>query len=149
MACEATTGWANIVTWGLIVLGWFIVHRATLSREHRKEKRDSVSCIIEEIKAVEKLAVEFHTSDKFDSQASESLIWQVSRVTRTLQRPPLQALEIPLGLMVRFRKGLTLQNTDASSFVSQTYHCNIIKGIRDVTDEILETIEVARDRCFT
>lgn len=146
MACEATTGWANTVTWGMVLVGWFVVHCATLSRERRKEKRDAVSRIIEEIKTVEDLAVTFHTSEKFDSQTSDLLIWRVNRVIRTLQRLPLQALDIPLGLMVRFRKGLTLLNTDVSTFAPQTYHGDIIKGIRTVTDEMLETIEAARDK---
>ena len=150
MACEGTAiGWANAVTWGMVLVGWISVHRATLSRERRKEKREAVTRIIEEIKAVEDLAIRFHTSEKFDSQISDALIWRVNRVTRTLQRPPLQILDIPLGLMVRFRKGLTLLNTDASTFVTQTYHGEIIKGVRAIADELLETIEAARDRNFT
>lgn len=148
MACEATTGWANTVTWGMVLVGWFVVHYATLSRERRKEKRDTCSRIIDEIKTIENLAVTFHTSEKFDSQTSDLLIWRVNRVIRTLQRLPLQTLDIPLGLLIRFRKGLTLQNTDASTFAPQTYHGEIIKSIRTVTDELLETIEAARDRNF-
>lgn len=148
MTCEATINWANTVTWIVVLVGWIAVHCATLSRERRKEKRDAVSCIIEEIRAVEVLAVTFHTSDKFDSLSSDLLIWRTNRVNRALQRPPLQTLDIPLSLMVRFRKRFTLLNTDTSTFVRQTYHSEIIKDIRSVTDEIIESIEAARDKYF-
>lgn len=149
MASEATTiGWANTITWGIVLIGWITVHCSTLSRERRKEKRDSVSRIIEEIKAIEILAVTFHTSDNFDPQSSDSLIWRISRVTRSLQRPPLKSLNIDLSLMVRFRREFTLQNTDASTFAPQAYNSGIIKGIRAITDKIIETIEAAKDKAF-
>lgn len=148
MTCEATINWANTVTWIVVLVGWIAVHCATLSRERRKEKRDAVSCIIEEIRAVEVLAVTFHTSDKFDSLSSDLLIWRTIRVNRALQRPPLQTLDIPLSLMVRFKKGLTLLNTDTSTFVRQTYHSEIIRGIHSVTDDIIESIEAAREQYF-
>lgn len=150
MACEEiSVGLANAATWGIVLAGWVVVHCATLARERRKENREAVTRIIEEIKAVENLAVTFHTSEKFDSQISDSLIWRVNRAIRTLQRQPLQTLDIPLGMMVRFRKGLTLLNTDASTFAMQTYHCEIVRGIRSVTDELLTEIEAARDKEFT
>lgn len=149
MACEeAATNWANTLTWGMVLVGWFVVHYATKSRERHKENREAVARIIEEIKAVENLAVKFHTSEKFDSQTSDSLIWRVNRVNRTLQRPPLKILDIPVRLMVRFRKELTLLNTDSSTFLTQTFNSEIVKGTRAVTDELLEKIEAARDKNF-
>ena len=148
MTNNVTNNWANAVTWGIVIVGWLVMHRMTLSRERRKEKRDATNCIIDEIKAVGHLAITFHTSEKFNPQTSDILVWRVNRVIRTLQRLPLQTLDIPLGLMVRFRKGITLRNTDASTFESQQYHGDLIKGIRLVTDEILETIEKSRDKIF-
>jgi hypothetical protein len=124
------------------------VYAAALSRERRKEKRDAVSCTIDEIKAIENMAVKFHTSKKFDSQGSDEYIWRVNRVIRTLQRQPLQNLKIPPPLMVRYRKGLTYLNTDASTFVPQEYHGNIIRELRAITDEMIETVEAARDKNF-
>lgn len=50
--------------------------------------------------------------------------------------------------MVRFKKAFTLNNTDSSSFVSQTYHGELIVGMRKITDEMIEKIEAARDREF-
>ncbi|MDD5329702.1 MAG: hypothetical protein PHX38_06845 [Sulfuricella sp.] len=148
MGCETAVNWANAATWGLVLAGWFVVHKMALSRERRKENRDAVNRVIEEIKSVGRMAIVFHTSDSFNSETSDSLIWQVSRINRTLQRAPLNMLNIPLSLMVRFKKGLTLQNTDASTFTPQSYHGDIIKGIRTVTDQLLETIEEGRDKKY-
>ncbi len=148
MTCESTISNTSIVTWLIVLGGWIVVHSATLARERRKEKRDAANTLIEAIKAVEQFAVCFHTAEKYDSSASDALIWRVSRLIRILQRPPLKAMDIPLNLMVRFRKGITLKNIDPSSFTTQTYHSDLIRDIRNATDEMIESIEAARDVCF-
>lgn len=149
MTCEITNPSTNIATWLIVLIGWIVVHLATLSRERRKEKRDAANSIIEELKIVEQLAVVFHTAEKYDSGASDTLIWRVSRVIRTLQRPPLKILDVPLNLMVRFRKGITLRNIEPSTFSTQTYHCDLVRDIRTVTDEMVESIEASRDANFS
>jgi hypothetical protein len=32
--------WTHVVTWSLVLGGWWVVHLATLNRDRRKEKRD-------------------------------------------------------------------------------------------------------------
>lgn len=148
MAYESVVDWADIVTWLLVLAGWSAVHLIELSHERRKEKREAVTRTINEIKEIENDAISFHSSEIYCAQASDSLTWRVVRLNRCLQRPPLTSLDIPLPLMVRFKKALTLKNTDASSFVSQAYHGELIVDIRKISDEIIEGIEAARDRKF-
>lgn len=140
---------ANGATWALVLLGWYVVHRTTLLRERRKENRESVAQLIHDIKATEELAVRFNTAEQFEPLVSESVIWQTSRIIRTLQRKPLKDLNIPLTLMVKFRRGLTLMNTDASSFQTQTCNGDVVIGIRSITDRMIEAVEAARDKHFT
>jgi len=49
-----------LVSWLLIIGGWLFVHRATLSRERRKEKREEINNTIQEIRAIENIAIDFH-----------------------------------------------------------------------------------------
>lgn len=148
MACESAMGWSNVVTWGLVLAGWVVVHKMTLFRERRKENRDAVTRFIDEMKAVEDMAIRFHTADKFDAEGSHSLICRVGRLNRMLQRQPLKALNMSLALMIRFKKGLTLKNTDASSFKMHGHHSDLVVGIRDVTNDMLEAIEAAKNEKF-
>ena len=62
--------------------------------------------------------------------------------------PHTSMSNIPLPLMVRFKRALILKNTDASSFISQANYGELIVGIRQITDELIEAIEAARDREF-
>lgn len=146
MACESAVNWSDAVTWGLVLIGWGVVRATQLSQERRKEKREAVARVIEEIAEIESIAIKFHYLASFCAQTSDALIWRVGRLNRSLQRPPLISLEIPLPLMVRFKKGLTLKNMDASSFVQQSYHGDLVVGIRQITEEMIEAIEAARDK---
>jgi hypothetical protein len=127
-------------------LGWLVVHKTEIGRERRKEKREAVTRIIDEIKEIEHQAIAFHSSQNHSAEGSDSLICRIARVKLCLQRPPLSSLKIPLPLLVRFKKTFTLKNTDASSFVRQEYHGELIVGIRRITDEMIEAVEAARDR---
>ena len=42
MATPCGVNWTSLVTWILVFVGWFAVHKATLSRERRKEKREAM-----------------------------------------------------------------------------------------------------------
>lgn len=140
--------WANIVTWLIVFLGWWAVHKTALLRERRKENREAVNLLIVEIRNIEKLAIEFHTGEKFNPYISDSIIWKASHVIRFLQREPFRGLEIPETLMIQLRKDLTLSNMDASTFSSQDYHSDIIKNIRTTIDNLIDSLEAARDKVF-
>jgi hypothetical protein len=148
MACESAVDWPDWVTWGLVLSGWFVVHRTELHQERRKENRVAVTQIIDEVKEIERQAIAFHSSEKYSAEASDSLTWRIGRLNRCLQRVPLDELKIPLPLMVRFKKAFTLENADSSSFVPQAYHGMLIVGIRQIADEMIDAVESGRDRMF-
>lgn len=148
MAVESGAGWPDVVTWLLVLAGWLVVHRTELEHERRKEKREAATRIVNEVKDLEGQAIAFHSSREYSAEDSDSLTWRIVRLNRRLQRPPLNNLNIPLALMVRFKKAFTLKNTDASSFVPHEYHDELIVGIRRITDEMIEALEAARDREF-
>lgn len=138
----------DFITWLLIIVGWLVVHFTTLKRERRKENREAALKIVEEIKILEGMAVRFHSSEKFVHQDCDSLIWQINRIIRKLQRPPLKYLHIRIELMTRFRQNLT-QNTDISTFSTQAHDGEVILNIHEITDELIDEIEAGRDIYFS
>lgn len=140
--------WKDIITWILVILGWFFVHKATMSREEWKEKRESINSIIKEIKEVEELCINFQTSIKFSNQAQDTLIWKVNRIIKALYRPPLKYLHIPTEIIIRFRQRLTY-NTDKSTFSTQAHDGEIISSIHEVIDDLIDEIDAGKNIYFS
>lgn len=149
MDCPQFPWWPNAVTWVLLFFGWLVVHRATLTRERRKEKRETANFAVNELREIENEAFGFHTADSFDDRNGSALRQRVERLINRLQRPPLSTLSISVGRMVALRSSITLNNADSSNFAPQTPNSQILQGICDAVDDLIEEIEAARDKCWT
>lgn len=145
MATECSSGWSNVITWFIVAIGWYAVHRATLSRERRKEQREATQKAIEEIKQIEKSALDFHMANGHSQQEADTLTSRIDRILRLIQRPPLKALEAPVMPMVKFRKSITLTNFDSSGFSTQHAESELLYAIRCATDDFTTAIETQRD----
>lgn len=137
--------WTNVITWVLVLLGWLAVHYATLARERRKERRELAKAVIDALRSLELEALRFHTAATFDSILVDQLIYQTGRAIRSLQRVPMSDLNLPLGRMIRVRKTITLRNCDRSSFQTQRAGSPILLEIRGAVDDLVDSIEEARD----
>ncbi|MDP1559250.1 MAG: hypothetical protein Q8K59_08835 [Nitrosomonas sp.] len=140
--------WKDIITWLLVIVGWFIVHIVTMSRERLKENRDAALRIVEEIRRVEEISVEFQTSTEFSDEKYDLLVWRISRIAMAIYRPPLKHLQISTDIVIKFRQNLTM-NTDKSKFVTQSHNEEIIKNIHEATDNLISEIEVQKYIYFT
>jgi p-aminobenzoyl-glutamate transporter AbgT len=149
MDCPQIPWWPNAVTWVLLFFGWLVVHRATLARERRKEKRETANCAVNELREIEKEAFEFHAAESFDDRKGSALRKRVERLINQLQRPPLVALGIPVGRMIALRSSITLNNADLSNFTPQKSDSLILQSICDAVDDLIEEIEASRDKCWT
>lgn len=137
------------LTWLLVLLGWYVVHRASLSRERRKERREITFRCVDEVKDIERRALGFHTAAAYCHDAVEEITVDVSRLIRRLQRPPLQSLQIPTQHLVRLRQSITLKNADLSGFTAQQRNGEIPQEIRSACNSLIDAIELAREREYT
>jgi hypothetical protein len=144
----ADTLWSNVITWLLIFCGWYAVHRATLARERRKERRELANSAIEALKSLAIEAREFHTAAAFDEYRADLLRYRIDRIILSLQRSPLSELSLPIGRMVKLRKGITLKNMDQSIFCAQPSNSPVLRDIRSAVDDLVDAIEAARERCW-
>jgi len=144
MAVDDKT-WTDTVTWLLVFFGWVAVHRATLIRDRRKEKREVSMKICTDIAELQSAAIDFHTSSHFNARKSTDLAQQVERIILRLQKPPLSELNIPRARMVTLRRRITKHNIDLTDFKSQPADSEIIFGIRNAATDLTILIEDTRE----
>lgn len=137
--------WANVITWLLVLVGWFVVHRATLIRERRKEKREVSIQMCRVLAELQTAAIDFHTAPNFDARKSSDLAQQVERVILQLQKIPLSELQVPTMCMINLRRRITKHNIDPSDFACQTAASKIVSDIRNVVTDLIFFIEEARE----
>ena len=63
--------WTQIVTWLVVVSGWCFVNHQNNLREKRKEIRALIDGVQAQLNDIEKLAVEYHTSENSKNLAFE------------------------------------------------------------------------------
>lgn len=146
MAEPCNSGWISVVTWILVFGGWFFVHKATLRRERRKEKREAAKQVCGELRLVERSAIDFHTAQTHDSRRATDLRQEVERLSLQLQRAPLSELEIPLSRIIQLRRNITRKNVDPSDFAAQTADSDLVRDIRNAATDLIEVIEGEREK---
>lgn len=139
MRCEL------LLTFGLVILGWWIVHNATLTRERRKEKRELASKICKEIWDLQEAAVDFHTNHEYSGRKSADLAQVVGRVNTQLQKTPLDQLNVPHIRMIDLRRRITLRNSEKSEFAAQDHESDFIAELRNAAADLVHFIEDAKE----
>lgn len=143
-ACD----WPQLVTWGGVIVGWFVVHKATLKRERRKEKREIAAKVCTNLASLQVSAIDFHTGSHCELRKSTDIAQHVAEILDSLQRAPMIELDISLVHRVALRQAITKQNIDPSDFSSQTPDSVIVLEIRDAVLEMIAAIDEARERVW-
>lgn len=138
----------DAVTWLLVIAGWWLVHQATLARERRKENRDAINKVIEDLRRIEQVAVGFHQAIEFNGTRARELRIDLERALRRINKPPCKRLEIPTRARARARQAVTRENMDRSSFVRQDSESHLLLELTDAFDGLINEIETARDKKF-
>jgi len=139
----------NLVTWVLAFGGWYAVHKATLSRERRKEKREAASQVCIDLRAVERLAIDFHSAEQRNSRTATDLRQDTERLILRLQRKPFAELSIPLYRLIQLRRSISRHNMDPCDFSCQAPDSELVREIRNAVTDIIESIEDRREQCWT
>lgn len=139
---------SDFVTWVLVCAGWYFVHKTTLTRERRKEKREIAIKFCKDILDLQSTAIDFHTAKAFDPRKSADIGHQIEQIIHRLQKAPLRELNIPRFCYIALREKITLTNIDLSDFKSQKHDSEIILDIRTAADDLIIAIEDARERVW-
>ncbi len=99
-----------------------------------------------EFKAIESLAIDFHMANTHCRRTADTLTSRIDRSIRSLQRPPLDVLDMPMFPLVKFRKSVTLNNFDSSAFLPQPPDSDLLYRIRGATDDLIASIEIQKGK---
>lgn len=115
--------WAPVVSWGLVLLGWWRVTRENDRRQRRKETRERIDIVLDMLDELEDAAVEYFTSapgsvaDK-TSRSIKSTIGKLGHHVAILARISDRyncAIEL-----TRLRKAITGGDFDSQSRIATT-----------------------------
>lgn len=149
MPNQASDSWFSIVTWLVVAVGWFVVHSASLSRERRGEKRDEAKSVVTDLRGLEKEASDFHGAESFDEFKASDLALKCDRLIKVLQRVPFNELKLDPTLLSALRRSVTCDNIDRTAFQTQSANSEIQRNIRIATDDLIDSVEIAKARYWT
>lgn len=104
---------AQIVTWLLVIIGWFLVQRGHQNRETRKETHQRIEAINELVEEIEKNSIRFHTS-KYDASISKDILWGINKLWFLVDVLDICNSDTISKMVVKIRKASTLNNFDLS-----------------------------------
>lgn len=133
----------QIITWGLIVVGWVTVHYLTLTRERQKEIRELKSKLVERILAIEQSSISFHQASNYSQDGARLLVAEIERVSSAIARKPLSILAIEPKAVTQFRRSITLRNFDLSRFSTQSANSRLLNDISLGTEALADALEEA------
>ncbi|WP_320837313.1 hypothetical protein [Zhongshania sp.] len=108
---EAST--AQIVTWLIVITGWFFINHQANRREDRKETRQAIDSISRQSERICELAEEYHcqSGDKNQLNLARQIKVQLTDLIVTI--PRLQLLDRnEFSLAADLRKAITLKHFD-------------------------------------
>ena len=139
--------WTQIVTWLIVISGWWLVNRQNNIREKRKEIRALIDKVLFLIDEIEQQAIHYHTK----AEMSDEIAFQLKRGLHQKLRDKLKILNLreintdscsqPLK---ELRQAITLKNFDTTSFAQQNLSSNIITNIWFARDKLSQEVE----KCF-
>lgn len=130
----------QIITWAIVVYGWFIVNRQNNRRELRKETRATVDMLKERLEKLEEIAISFHCSE-FDLSKSTEIVREIQRIYQIISRLELLSDEELSKVTKDLRRSITLKNFDKSSHKRLLEDSPVLDSIYRSINEFIDDIE--------
>jgi hypothetical protein len=111
--CKEPSAWGDVVTWLLVIVGWLVVNWQSNLRETRKEIRERIDCLRDDILKLEDLSTRHHTVDNDPVRRAEikRLIAAVAASAKMIGDAGL-SIEKRSQLIRDLRQAITLRNFD-------------------------------------
>jgi hypothetical protein len=130
----------QIVTWVIVIAGWLVVNRQNNDREMRREIRSRLDTLEKDIRELELVCVQFHTSEYDDKNA-----WQiVTTLERLWDHSSRLKLASDHALEVRIfnvRRAMTLRNFDKSDHAILSMNAEQIGEIAASVNRLINALE--------
>ena len=128
------TGSADIITWVIVFVGWWVVDHQNSKRQRRIEELSQVEKCISMLHDLENDAINYHTGSVRDESLSRDIRLKIQRISKFLNNLNL----IPIGqrnnLVKQVRRSITMENFDSSNFKPQDINHDLIANISESID---------------
>jgi len=138
---ENISFYSDIITWLIVITGWFIINHQQNIRETRKELRSNLDEIKLSLISIEKKSIKYHMNNIEDTSLASEIKLSISRVSTEIKLLALLDKETQKTLIKAFRQAITLNNFDAHNHVSYNYGSELILEISSAVDEISIALE--------
>lgn len=133
-----TAFWSFIVqvlTWGLVVLGWLVVVDQTEYRELTKIALARIAALRDQLRSIEELAIKFHTSP-YDQASSRELTRKIKKFSEEMMdlKAASHVSHASASCSIDVRKAVTLENFDQSSHQVLDRRAELVTNIEAVAD---------------
>lgn len=153
----ATTLLPSFVSAVMVVVGWYVVNKAQSNRERRKQIREYVSDLCDDLEELEALTIGYHTATREEAKEQEiiSKLGRFERACSTLPRflqsqkylkaVPPEKLKIDGQRLQVLRKAMTLNHfgdEHTGALNSQDEHIQNLELASVEMQEVLERVRI-------
>ena len=133
--------YSNLVTWLLVLTGWFILFLQAQHTENRKETRVKLAQISENLNLLEEAAIEYHTSQTRNSKNAEKIRWILKTLSRDIKSSALKLPDSRKRVFREFKQSITLNNFDTADHSQLPIEDELIEEIKNCADELRDALE--------
>lgn len=122
----------QLVTWLLVVVGWYLVHRLSLARDRRKEDWERIRDITERVERVQDLAAKHLTSPPApeDGRSAAEIRQQLGAIGAALEGMRKRSRPFDLrGEIIQLRRAMTLGELDSRKRQPVSYDSEVVLEI--------------------
>lgn len=138
----------QVVTWFLVVVGWFYVDKRNNIRDARKELRIIVDGLVSAVVDIRDKAFQFHTGPDPDALLAGRIKFDIQMIGCRIGAITNYGATVNLQLVVDYRKSITLYNFDDHEFVQQLPNSSLIGEIDRCADALTNGLELAFQNTF-
>lgn len=140
----------------LVVVGWYVVNKAQSNRERRKQIREYISDLCDNLEEIEALAIAYHTTERAEEKEQEiisklgrfekacSMLPRFTESQKYLKAVPASKLSVDAKLLQTFRKAMTLEHFGDEHAGALSRRHGHIQNLELASDEVQEALEKIR-----
>lgn len=134
----------QIITWIVIIIGWFIVNSQHNKRELRKERRAQIDTFNEKIDQLEKKAVSYHTHAEHNELLARDIKRNFDEIRKFSLRIKLLDIKVVNRLIINLRRSITFKNFDNGiNHKQESENGELVAGIYNACDTFIESMEAS------
>jgi len=138
--CSFLGEYHNVITWIVVIAGWFLINNQHNARESRKEVRSDLNGIKDALDSLENLAISYHTEDH-DPHLANEIRLKISRISQMIKTARIISNEESNKCIIKLRKAITYDNFDSADHTPKEYGDEIISEISSSIDDIVHKLE--------